>query len=218
MPVEVICSNCGAKLKAPDAAVGKKAKCGKCRQPVLVPKPTDLNAPSAETAAEPEQFPTLSENENPFDFGTPSVTPPGRKAASPNSGSPEVVSSLVSDPANSLPPNVSSAESVFAFADVTSPRPGNRSKATPRRPVSESPTPTASGSTPQSSTAPSPYRVARERPASNRLLYLACSLALIALVLGAIGLYVFINNTRRVAETRPQARNTTPEDTDITPP
>ncbi|MCS7022632.1 MAG: hypothetical protein NZU63_12500 [Gemmataceae bacterium] len=218
MPVEVICSNCGAKLKAPDAAVGKKAKCGKCRQPVLVPKPTDLNAPSAETAAGPEQFPTLSENENPFDFGTPSVTPPGRNAASPNSGSPEVVSSLVSDPANSLPPNVSSAESVFAFADVTSPRPGNRSKATPRRPVSESPTPTASGSTPQSSTAPSPYRVARERPASNRLLYLTCSLALIALVLGAIGLYVFIDNTSRVAEIRPQARNTTPEDTDTTPP
>ncbi len=43
MPIAVACS-CGVKLKAPDAAAGKRVKCPKCGNPVSVPVP----APAAD--------------------------------------------------------------------------------------------------------------------------------------------------------------------------
>jgi hypothetical protein len=83
MPVEVTCPTCGAKLKAPDAAIGKRAKCGKCRNPVLVTPPsTASSTPLPPPTGEPEPFPTLSESENPFDFGAPAPSNPSRPPAS----------------------------------------------------------------------------------------------------------------------------------------
>lgn len=37
MPIEVACGKCGAKLRAPDSAVGRTAKCPKCASPITVP-------------------------------------------------------------------------------------------------------------------------------------------------------------------------------------
>jgi hypothetical protein len=37
MPIAVVCSNCSAKLNAPDGAAGKKVKCPKCQSPIVVP-------------------------------------------------------------------------------------------------------------------------------------------------------------------------------------
>ncbi|HTU93188.1 MAG TPA: hypothetical protein VMF69_24120 [Gemmataceae bacterium] len=36
MPVTVACTSCGAKLRAPDNAVGRSLKCPKCGKPVTV--------------------------------------------------------------------------------------------------------------------------------------------------------------------------------------
>ncbi len=40
MPIPVVCSSCGAKLNAPDAATGKKVKCRNCQAVIAVPVPT----------------------------------------------------------------------------------------------------------------------------------------------------------------------------------
>jgi hypothetical protein len=37
MPIAVVCSNCSARLNAPDGAAGKKVKCPKCQSPIVVP-------------------------------------------------------------------------------------------------------------------------------------------------------------------------------------
>ncbi len=47
MPLQVTCSSCNAKLKAPDTAAGKKTKCPKCQAVISVP----LDAPQAPAAS-----------------------------------------------------------------------------------------------------------------------------------------------------------------------
>jgi regulator of protease activity HflC (stomatin/prohibitin superfamily) len=44
MSIAVACPTCGAKLKAPDNAAGRKVKCPKCQQPVAVPRPSGESA------------------------------------------------------------------------------------------------------------------------------------------------------------------------------
>ena len=39
MPIAVACPACGAKITAPDAAAGRRAKCPRCQGPVTVPAP-----------------------------------------------------------------------------------------------------------------------------------------------------------------------------------
>jgi hypothetical protein len=36
MPISVVCPSCSAKIKAPDAAAGKRLPCPKCKQPFVV--------------------------------------------------------------------------------------------------------------------------------------------------------------------------------------
>ncbi|MFN0051574.1 MAG: hypothetical protein ACKV0T_05245 [Planctomycetales bacterium] len=38
MPISVECPSCGKRLKAPDSAAGKKAKCPQCGTPVPIPE------------------------------------------------------------------------------------------------------------------------------------------------------------------------------------
>jgi Domain of unknown function (DUF4190) len=57
MPIEVACGKCGAKLRAPDNAAGRTAKCPKCGSPITVPSPVveaelieEVSQPSAATS------------------------------------------------------------------------------------------------------------------------------------------------------------------------
>ncbi len=54
MPIVVVCP-CGAKLKAPDAAAGKRVKCPKCASALLVPAP---EADYVEVEDDPSPAPT----------------------------------------------------------------------------------------------------------------------------------------------------------------
>lgn len=49
MPISVSCPKCSARFNAPDSALGKKAKCGKCGEPFVV---AEL-LPAAKPAAKP---------------------------------------------------------------------------------------------------------------------------------------------------------------------
>ncbi len=40
MPVPITCSGCSAKMTAPDAAIGKRVTCPKCKTAFIVPDPT----------------------------------------------------------------------------------------------------------------------------------------------------------------------------------
>ncbi len=46
MPFVVVCPNCKARLKAPEALVGKVVKCPGCGQQVKVPAPPPAPAPA----------------------------------------------------------------------------------------------------------------------------------------------------------------------------
>src|SRR3954468_11320823 len=56
MPLQVVCSACNAKLRAPDTAAGKKTKCPKCQAVISVP----VDAPQA--PANPSGIGKKSEN------------------------------------------------------------------------------------------------------------------------------------------------------------
>src|SRR5438105_4634580 len=51
MPIVVTCTNCSARLKAPDNIAGKKIKCPKCATILLVPLPQDEPEPAEERVA-----------------------------------------------------------------------------------------------------------------------------------------------------------------------
>jgi uncharacterized Tic20 family protein len=51
MPIAVFCPSCKAKLKAPDALIGKTVKCPSCANPVLVKATAVTHAPAIVAAA-----------------------------------------------------------------------------------------------------------------------------------------------------------------------
>jgi predicted RNA-binding Zn-ribbon protein involved in translation (DUF1610 family) len=51
MPISVACSTCGSKIKAPDSAAGKEAKCPKCGASLVVPLTGTSTADSEHVAA-----------------------------------------------------------------------------------------------------------------------------------------------------------------------
>jgi hypothetical protein len=53
MSIAVVCTNCSAKLNAPDSAAGKKVKCPKCQTSMIVPEPLP-EEPAFEVVDEPE--------------------------------------------------------------------------------------------------------------------------------------------------------------------
>lgn len=53
MPISVACPTCGAKLKTPDNAAGKKIKCPKCEK--LIDVPADGEETAAVAAAAPDE-------------------------------------------------------------------------------------------------------------------------------------------------------------------
>ena len=56
MPILVVCSNCAAKLTAPDSAAGKKVKCAKCKTVCTVP-PLAFEVMEDEPEPEPQPVP-----------------------------------------------------------------------------------------------------------------------------------------------------------------
>ena len=56
MSIAVVCSQCSAKLNAPDSAAGKKVKCPKCQGVIAVPEPLPL-APEFEVVDDEPQTP-----------------------------------------------------------------------------------------------------------------------------------------------------------------
>lgn len=60
MPLTIQCDTCGAKMKVPDNAVGKKVKCPKCEALVPVPPSAPAPAPvSSELSFSPAEEPQL---------------------------------------------------------------------------------------------------------------------------------------------------------------
>ncbi len=61
MPIAIVCPSCGSKIKAPDNAAGRRAKCPKCASPVDVPAQPPLwkepalplSSPAAQIDVEP---------------------------------------------------------------------------------------------------------------------------------------------------------------------
>src|SRR4051794_32399256 len=64
MPISVVCSGCAKKLKAPDAAAGKKVRCPACNTVVLIPEPEILETPD-EDLVEPDEDTAVSEKPRP---------------------------------------------------------------------------------------------------------------------------------------------------------
>ncbi len=167
MSIEVVCPTCGAKLKAPEAAAGKRAKCGKCRQLVLVPAPAAPAAPASEVAAaaaapaaEPEPFPTLSESENPFDFGPATPMTPSR---------------------STYPPSEPEAAAGTAFQEPdnqkTRSRPGSRQRQA------------------ENTSSTRRYLAPHERRSSNRLLYVSVGLAVVAVLAVIVAFIAYRSNS-----------------------
>jgi len=199
MSVEVICPKCGAKLKAPEAAIGKRAKCGKCRNPVLVTAPTTATSPPPQSGGEPEPFPTLSESENPFDFGASALTSPPRPSVSPPPPSRDTPSPAPA-PVPAAHTSSSTANSPFAFAQDFSPSSNSSSRPRSSRHSPRSSQATITDTPPPASTSGSGYRSPKDRPASNRLLYISIAGGIAALILGVVGVYVYLDGSRRAAE------------------
>jgi DNA-directed RNA polymerase subunit RPC12/RpoP len=57
MPLTIICPSCSAKIKAPDAAIGKTVKCPKCSSPMIIsaPPPEPEIVEAVEVAAPVEE-------------------------------------------------------------------------------------------------------------------------------------------------------------------
>src|SRR5690349_2564644 len=53
MPVTIPCPSCGAKLRIPDTAVGKKVKCSKCSTAFTAEPPDEEAEPAAIEAPAP---------------------------------------------------------------------------------------------------------------------------------------------------------------------
>lgn len=200
MSIEVICPTCGAKLKAPEAAIGKRAKCAKCRNPVLVTAPTTAPSTPPQSGGEPETFPTLSESENPFDFGASPLTSPPRTSVSPPPPSRDTPSPAPA-PVPAANTSSSTADAPFAFAADFSPS-SNSSSSRPRstRHSPRSSQATTTDTPPPASTSGSGYRSPKDRPASNRLLYISIAGGIAALILGVVSVYIYLDGSRRTAE------------------
>jgi hypothetical protein len=52
MPIAVTCTHCGTRVKAPDAAAGKKLACPKCKVVLVVPPVTGIAATGKKAASE----------------------------------------------------------------------------------------------------------------------------------------------------------------------
>jgi hypothetical protein len=74
MPIAVLCPTCSARLNAPDASAGKKVKCPKCRNPMIIPGPAAAPVPPpppprpAPAAPPPAPAPAPPAGALPFDF------------------------------------------------------------------------------------------------------------------------------------------------------
>jgi hypothetical protein len=112
MPIDVLCPECGVKLRAPDSKAGKRARCGKCggRVPIPgLPSPGDSRGDSRALIATPapddEPVPmALPVPESEADLTPlPPASNPGRPAIDPAS-TPPPASRTPARPADGLKP------------------------------------------------------------------------------------------------------------------
>jgi hypothetical protein len=97
MPVAVACP-CGAKLRVPDAAAGKRVKCPKCGNPVAVPA---AEAEYEEVDDEPTPPPVAKKKPRPVDDDEP--TPAKRPTAAKRKAEPVEVNEAVDDDDDDTP-------------------------------------------------------------------------------------------------------------------
>lgn len=97
MPVAVACP-CGAKLRVPDAAAGKRVKCPKCGNPVAVPA---AEAEYEEVDDEPTPPPVAKKKPKPVDDDEP--TPAKRPSAAKRKAEPVEVNEAVDDDEDDTP-------------------------------------------------------------------------------------------------------------------
>ncbi len=76
MPIRVDCSSCGTKFRAPDNVAGKKAKCNKCGQILIIPS----HAESSISPASSLTYGTGVEEKSP----EPSISAPQNPSSSPS--------------------------------------------------------------------------------------------------------------------------------------
>ncbi|HVL11914.1 MAG TPA: hypothetical protein VM529_05085, partial [Gemmata sp.] len=84
MTLHVSCPACGARLKAPEDRVGKKARCNKCHTSFRIPRPDEGAAHATTPAAGDDDVPmaaAVDEAETLAPEATPAEPPPPAKAA-----------------------------------------------------------------------------------------------------------------------------------------
>jgi hypothetical protein len=81
MPIEFQCPGCGSVLKAPDQAVGRRAKCNKCGASVIVPQGTEHawppgTGPATTGKEKPPEPPAGAPSQKTSRPAPPSIKPP----------------------------------------------------------------------------------------------------------------------------------------------
>lgn len=75
MPLSVVCPSCGARLRAPDHAVGRTVKCPQCKAPMAIPHASGPSSAFAFESASPSATDYYEEEGNPFDDEAPEEPP-----------------------------------------------------------------------------------------------------------------------------------------------
>ena len=78
--MQITCTNCGAKIRVPDNAAGKKGKCPKCQTVMTIPAAGDPSADDLPKARAQEAV--SAGGGTPFDFNEPADAPPAVKKSS----------------------------------------------------------------------------------------------------------------------------------------
>lgn len=100
MPIEFQCLSCNKKLRVPETAVGKRAKCPGCQQVVTVPAASTTGAPSAPVGPPPVGPPASPVGPPP---GPPVGAPAAGLAGNPYAGSPQPLANPYSTPVAAAP-------------------------------------------------------------------------------------------------------------------
>ncbi len=71
MPIPVICQHCQSKFRAPDAAIGRKTKCPKCANAILIASSTPTSVAVKQAAPKPVAIksipPSAATNSDPLE-------------------------------------------------------------------------------------------------------------------------------------------------------
>ncbi len=214
MAVEVMCPECGTRLKAPESKAGKKAKCGKCGGRVRIPgtsssslEESDDSIPMASPVAEIDPRPILGKPNSqpkPATVDLPTPLPPAKLVRpakpAPSPAAPEVLS-LDDEPVSSPAP--AAAGDPFAFSAEHAPV---------KKPASK---PKATGLTDEKPKSAEPAERRYVRPGerqSNKTLLYAGILGVAALVTAVAAVIAFVNKGKPPEQVKvPEKKEEPPE-------